>query len=600
MIELYNKIQENYHNISSDGYYMERFKSFPFQPQILDSRHSIHNSLVSSINSQLKELSKAIKHIVKEVEAGDYSHAAYGMKESYQSFKRGKYDRLFSQIFSTHFSQLATVADEASVDYSDLTDRLDRLLIVSKASFSYMSKMADFIHDYVELEPYLKESQYNPDELSLYLEDLTDLLERNKKLISMNIDYLDYNSVIAPQIREFKILKDDMLFRIKTKSPDAFFNMSNYYHHEVSQHSGDLATFMLDKKYEDTIEKRITLTQSQKIQDFIVFADESVCYKKGGEYHLIKDKADHRAIFSELEHSIISYQLRKKPKLANYISKLYNESGDGINPVGKLTNVLIVINTYLNNEQILKNMKMDLSVFENKSFEAIDDHMNELINKHKLTQYANAILSNKNKHLLTDTSLEHFKILMDSGISKSVIQNMIGKKMAAIHTSEEFDKYLEKVIEHVSGFNEEILMEKLNGNKIKPAYHENNVVVFEIDTFEQSKSFGSPSWCISRHDHYFNDYKSEGSKQYFLYDFNKNEKDNQSMIGFTVRTDGSMRTQHAKNDDYHRVDEFLEKIVNKILYTQQDKYNLDHETLKKLNEEFNVKTKKNVNKVQSI
>lgn len=600
MIELYNEIQENYHNISSDGYYMERFKSLPFKPQIFDSSHSIHNSLINTLNSQLKELSKAVKHIVKEVNSGDYSHAAYGMKETYQSFKRDNHDRLFSQLFSTHFSQLATIADESSVEYSDLTERLDRLIIASKSSFSFMSKMANFIHEYVELETYLKESQYNPDELSVYLEDLTDLLERNKQVIAMNFDYFDYNSVIAPQIKEFKMLKEDMLFRIKTKRPDAFFNMSNFYHNEISQHSGDLATFMLDKKYEDTIEKRITLTKSQKIQDFIVFSDDSVCYKKGGEYHLIKNKEDHRAIFSELEHSIIGYQLRKKPKVANYISKLYNESGDGIKPVGKLTNVLIVINTYLNNEQILKNMKMDLSVFENKSFEAIDDHMNELINKHKLTQYANSILSNKNKHLLTDKSLEHFKILMDSGVSKSVIQNLVGKKMAAIHTSEEFDKYLEKVIEHVSGFNEEILMEKLNSNNIKPTYHENNVVVFEIDTFEQSKIFGSPSWCISRNDYYFNDYKSEGSKQYFLYDFNRSEKDNQSMIGFTIRTDGSMRTQHAKNDDYHRVDDFLEKIVNKILYTQQDNYNLDHKTLNKLNEEFNGKTKKNVNKVQSI
>lgn len=217
MIELYNEIQENYHNISSDGYYMERFKSLPFQPHILDSNHSIHNGLVTDLNSQLKQLSKAVKHIVKEVDAGDYSHAAYGMKETYQSFKRGNHDRLFSQIFSNHFSQLATVADEVSVEYADLTDRLDRLLIASKASFSFMSKMANFIHEYVELEPYLKESQYNPDELSLYLEDLNDLLERNKNVISMDFDYFDYNSVIAPQIREFKILKEDMLFRLRQR-----------------------------------------------------------------------------------------------------------------------------------------------------------------------------------------------------------------------------------------------------------------------------------------------------------------------------------------------------------------------------------------------
>lgn len=597
MINLYNEIKANYDEIASDGYYMERFKSLPFKPHVFDSKHSDHNQLIITLNEQTKELSKAVKHIVKEVASGDYSHAAYGVKEVYNSFKRDQNNRMLANIFSTYFSQLATVADESSVDYEDLTVRLDNLFKISKASFSFMDKMANFIHEYTQLEPYLKESMYNPDELNIYLDDLNDLLERNKKIINQPRDYIDYASLIAPQIREFEMLKDDMLFRIKTKSPDAFFNMSNYYHHEISQHSGDLASFMLDKKYEASIENRITLTQSQKIQDFVVFSDASVCYKKGGEYQLIKNKADHRAVFNELEHSIIAYQLRKKPKVANYISKLYNESGDGINPVGKLENVLIVINTYLNNEQILKNMKMDLTVFENKSFEAIDDHMNDLINQHKLTQYANSILSNKNKHLLTDQSLTQFKVLMDSGISKSVIQNLIGKKMSAIHTSDEFEAYLEKVVAHVSGFNEDILMEKLNGNKIEPVYHEKNVVVFEIDTFEQSKNFGSPSWCISRNDYYFNDYKTEGSKQYFLYDFNRDEKDNQSMIGFTVRTDGSMRTQHAKNDDYHKVDEFLEKIVDTILYTKQEEYNLDHETLQRLDEQFNVKTKKNLNKV---
>lgn len=600
MINLYNEIKENYNDISSDGYYMERFKSLPFKPHVFNSKHSDHTYLIAEINEQFKVLSKSVKHIIKQIDSGDYSHASYGMKEVYHSFKRDQINNMLANRFSSYFSQLSTIADGSSVHYDDITDRLDSLIKSSKSSFSFMDKMANFIHEYVQLAPYLNESMYNPEELSIYLEDLTDLLERHHSIIKQPFDYIDYASIIAPQIREFEILKDDMLFRIKTKSPDAFFNMSNYYHHEISQHSGDLATFMLDKKYEDSIENRITLTQSQKIQDFIVFADDSVCYKKGGEYHLIKDKADHRAIFSELEHSIIAYQLRKKPKVANYISKLYNESGDGINPVGKLENVLIVINTYLNNEQILKNMKMDLSVFEHKSFEAIDDYMNDLINQHKLTQYANSILSNKNKHLLSDKSLSQFKVLMDSGISKSIIQNLIGKKMSAIHTSDEFEAYLEKVVAHVSGFNEDILMEKLKGSKIEPVYHENNVVVFEIDTFEQSKNFGSPSWCISRNDYYFNDYKTEGSKQYFLYDFNRDEKDNQSMIGFTVRTDGSMRTQHSKNDDYHKVDSFLEKIVDTILYTKQDKYNLDHETLQRLDEQFNVKTKKNLNKVHSI
>ena len=600
MINLYNEIKENYNDISTDGYYMERFKSLPFKPHVFESKHNDNKELISTLNEQSEELSKAVKNILKKIDSGDYSNESYGMKEVYNSFIRNQNNRTLVNLFASHFSQLAIIADESFVDYEDLTERLNKLLKISKSSFSFMDKMANFIHEYVELEPYIKESMSNPEDLNIYLDELNDLLERNSDIIKKPINSIDCESLIYPQIREFKMIKDDIKFRIKTKSHDAFFNMSNYYQYEISQHSGDLATFMLDKKYANSIENRMTLTQSQKIQDFIVFSDSSICYKKGGEYQTIKDKAEYSSIFSELEHSIIAYQLRKKPKIANYISKLYKESGDGINPVGKLGNVLIVINTYLDNEQILKNMKMDLTVFENKSFEAIDDHMNDLINQHRLTQYAHSILSNKNKHLLTDKSLNQFKVLKDSGISKTVIQNLIGKKMSAIKTSDDFEAYLEKVIDHVSGFSEEVLIEKLNESKIKPVYHENNVVVFEIDTFEESKKFGSPSWCISRNDYYFNDYKSEGNKQYFLYDFNRDEKDNQSMIGFTVRTDGSTQTQHSKNDDYHTVDNFLDKIIDTILYTKQEQYNLDRETVQRLDKQFNVKTKKNLNKVNSI
>lgn len=484
MINLYNEIKENYNDISIDGYYMERFKSLPFKPHVFESKHNDNKELISTLNEQSEELSKAVKNILKKIDSGDYSNESYGMKEVYNSFIRNQNNRTLVNLFASHFSQLAIIADESFVDYEDLTERLNKLLKISKSSFSFMDKMANFIHEYVELEPYIKESMSNPEDLNIYLDEMNDLLERNSDIIKKPINSIDCESLIYPQIREFKMIKDDIKFRIKTKSHDAFFNMSNYYQYEISQHSGDLATFMLDKKYANSIENRMTLTQSQKIQDFIVFSDSSICYKKGGEYQTIKDKAEYSSIFSELEHSIIAYQLRKKPKIANYISKLYKESGDGINPVGKLGNVLIVINTYLDNEQILKNMKMDLTVFENKSFEAIDDHMNDLINQHRLTQYAHSILSNKNKHLLTDKSLNQFKVLKDSGISKTVIQNLIGKKMSAIKTSDQFEAYLEKVIEHVSGFSEEVLIEKLNESKIKPVYHENNVVVFEIDTMK--------------------------------------------------------------------------------------------------------------------
>lgn len=599
----YNEVKENYDNVAGEGYSLERFKGLPFPSNIFTiGNRNEYLSSIENLVDQTRSLTNSVIKITKNIANSDYSSDANVIKEIYSGFKRNKYNHKYAEFFSSNFSQLTLMADSAGVEYTDLTERLDNLCKTSKSKFSYMEDMAKLINEYVQVEPYIRTSLHNPEELSIYQEEMEDLAVRYKEIMGAAPIYLDINckNIVNNQIKEFNSIKDEILLRIKEKDPTLQLNMSELYHREITLHSGNLASFMLDKKYEDMIVSRMTLTESQKIQDYIVFDDSSVCYKKGGLYQVVNNESEHQAIFSELEHSLIAYQLRKKPKIAQYMSNLYTESGYSSTPIGQLEGVLIVIDTYLNNEQILKNMKLDLTVFKDKSFEVADDYMHSLINQHKLNHYANSILSNKNKHLLNDAALESFKVLRDSGVSKGVIQSLVGKKLSAISTQEEFERYLEKVIEHVSSFSEDILMDKLNTNNIKPVINENNVVVFEIDTFEQSQQLGSPSWCISRSNYYFNDYKNEDTKQYFMYDFNKDEKDNECMIGFTVRKDGTMRTQHAKNDDYHEVDDYLEKIVNKILYTEKASYTLSQEIVDKLEKQFNPKHKKNLNKVQSL
>jgi len=599
----YTEVKENYDNVASEGYDLERFKGLPFPSNIFAIGNSDkYLSPIENLSGQIRSLTNSVLRITKNIASENYSDDAHIIKEVYSAFRRNKYNHKYAELFSSNFSQLTIMADSVGVEYSSLTDRLDTLCKTSKSQFLFMEDMAKLINEYVQIEPYLRTASYDSKELSLYKEEIADLIERYKDIISAAPIYLEINcqNIINPQIREFEIIKDEMLFRISEKDPTIQLNMSELYHRDITLHSGNLAGFMLDKKYEDLITTRITLTESQKIQDYIVFDDSSVCYKKGGVYKVVEDKEDHKNIFSELEHSMIAYQLRKKPKIAQYISQLYTDNGYDTTPVGQLEGVLIVIDTYLNHEQILKNMKMDLTLFNNKSFEVIDDYMNELINLHKLNHYANSILSNKNKHLLNDTSLESFKVLMDSGVSKGVIQNLVGRKLSAINTQEEFEKYLEKVIEHISSFSEDILMDKLNTNNIKPVINKNNIVIFEIETFAQSQQLGSPSWCISRSDYYFNSYKNENTKQYFMYDFNRDEKDNQSMIGFTVNKDGSMRTQHAKNDDYHEVDDYLQKVINKILYLEQSSYTLSQDVIDQLEQEFNPKIKKNTHQVNTL
>lgn len=599
----YEEVKDNYDAVINEGYDLERFKGLPFPSNVftIGNNYKYLNPL-ENLTDQIRSLTNAVMRISKNIVNEEYSSDVNAIRETYSAFRRNKQNHKYADMFSSNFSQLVLMADSIDVEYSDLNDRLDKLCKTSKSQFIFMEEMAKLINEYVQIEPYLRTSASNPEELSIYKEEILDLVERHKGIMAAAPMYLDINSqhIINPQIREFNMIKDELLFRMKEKDPILQLNMSELYQHDINLHSGNLAGFMLNKKYEDMITTRITLTASQKIQDYIVFDDSSVCYKKGGEYQVVKDDKDHKKIFSELEHSIIAYQLRKKPKIAQYIDQLYTESGYGASPVGQLQGVLIVIDTYLNNEQILKNMKIDLTTFTDKSFEACDDYMNELINLHKLHHYANSILSNKNKHLLNDESLESFKVLMESGVSKGVIQNLVGKKLSAINTQEEFKNYLEKVIEHISSFSEDILMDKLKTNNITPVISKNNVVIFEIDTFEQSQQLGSPSWCISRENYYFNSYKNENTKQYFMYDFNRDEKDNQSMIGFTVNKDGSMKTQHAKNDDYHEVDDYLEKVVNNILYIEKESYNLSEEKIKQLEQEFAPRTKKNTNKVNTL
>lgn len=55
------------------------------------------------------------------------------------------------------------------------------------------------------------------------------------------------------------------------------------------------------------------------------------------------------------------------------------------------------------------------------------------------------------------------------------------------------------------------------------------------------------NWCIVRDSSYFRSYTARG-EQYILYDFNHSEKQNESVIGFTVKIDGIISACHNKSD----------------------------------------------------
>lgn len=193
--------------------------------------------------------------------------------------------------------------------------------------------------------------------------------------------------------------------------------------------------------------------------------------------------------------------------------------------------------------------------------------------------------------------MSSFKQLKEMNVTETELQNIIGKKIAAIKTPEELDAYLLKVVGQFTGFSHEAVSSKLERAGIKPVYDEGQVLVFPVKEYKDSKELGSPSWCIVRQESYFDTYTDYDKKQYFMYDFNKNEKDNDSLIGFTLTYDGDFHTQHLRNDDYLSVDDNLQNIADKIMFLDKDDFNLSADKLESLEEKFNKKMKKQTHKI---
>lgn len=69
-------------------------------------------------------------------------------------------------------------------------------------------------------------------------------------------------------------------------------------------------------------------------------------------------------------------------------------------------------------------------------------------------------------------------------------------------------------------------------------YDDHNIVILNIKDYESSKKTcggGKTSWCITQNEGHFNSYViRDNNKQMFMFNFNKNEDDDLSKIGFTI------------------------------------------------------------------
>jgi hypothetical protein len=402
------------------------------------------------------------------------------------------------------------------------------------------------------------------------------VVSQNDFFMNINKNVSRYENVLYKMTIDIETMKEN----IKKQTPEVMKTMANKFCDSQIDTDNDISNFLKSKDFDHLIETRVQL-KGQSRPDSILFLDGSYAYVDNGQYRHTLSEYDYFDSRKELHESAIGHLSRKKPKVATFFKRFIEDSESAVD-------IIPVLDTYQQYGDVVARSGINVLQMTDKSMEAVDDSINEVVLEHKLNQYVNSILSNKYQHLLTPEARDMLKIIYEAGVNKQSLQNYVGKKIAALKTPEEFLEYVTKVKDHFSGFTHNALSTKLEGNGIKPCYDKDGIVIFHVENFETSKKLGSPSWCISRTSNYFEDYTDNGARQYFMYDFNEKETSNNSMIGFTIKKDGSVLASHLKNDDDFKFLTNYSALHLEVLKNDFNVFKLNDEYSKVMKEKYNL------------
>lgn len=356
---------------------------------------------------------------------------------------------------------------------------------------------------------------------------------------------------------ENKIIKSTFN-KIKQKFPNYLNTLAEDYISNLTDNN--ITNFLNTKNFESKIIVDFEMSKSQKYVRVLSFSDNSILGITNKNTPVIFDNNTLQKELNQISSDYIGFVLRKKPQTA----ALFKEAL--INSEYDINGALITIRSFLEHEDILKNINFQLSEVSDRSFEVIDDLINRNVEEFRLKQFAHSITSSKYKYLYNEETYEIFKDIKETGLLKSDIQNMIGKKIAAHKSPEDFNNSLRLFLNSINEFDAESYTLKEKGVNINNSINFDNIKVLHIENYEQSKALGSSSWCIVRDQHYFNQYTEDDSRQFFIYNFNKSSDDVESMIGMTLTDSGSFYVAHYKDDDSYRKDNFLKDIQFQIIH----------------------------------
>ena len=536
--------------------------------------------------------------IIKQHVSLDDARSCNDLYDHNEFFTRNQNSIIFKEILNNHLAynmsnfveyvdigvqKWSLFAKESGIDASEEKKKIAKLgseyskemkkiitpLINLIKSFQKQANHLSELNDKLSIYPNNKSVQ---DEIIEGVNNLHNFLNKNEAVIKeyrskkfkdiLNIE--SYDDVILNIFKQF-----ESIYERGCKNTNTFFSLADNF---VTKSKNVSATsdFLNNKLFSEKLLADIQF-KSGPYTHAKLFEDNSMV--------IIDRENNQKRLFSVVQaidlikniiKSDIQYTFRKNPVISNNFSKLYDQ-----NPNSPIS-IYLVMETYIKNEDVLKGQKFNIvdelngikkNICEDRNdfdnlCESLDDKMNKLVKEHKIKQYAHSIASNKYMHLYDETSYKIIKSIYDLEIESSLLQNDIGKKIAAFHTSDDFNLALKKLLDSYGEFTPDKIKAKALQCKAHIVYEDDNKIILDIDDFKQSQIMGSSSWCISREKHYFESYVGSRNHQYFIYDFSKDSSDNKSIIGITLTPEISCNAAHLKNDD--ALDEYDQLALDNI------------------------------------
>lgn len=536
-----NLRNNDFHFLSS--YFLTEFnlsqleQNFRLESYINNLNNKLNNILNSEkLNSaELKTLIKFFSNHVNH----DFTHLTF-LVEHIEELRK----TIFNNIDSVRRIKIKNLNDsEKDIINSKLYEINDELtnILTTKNFIDFKSSIINQKNFNVNISKLLINSLDNEELSDIKKFIILNYKDNLKKLIN-NYDNI-YDNIFKLN-NKFMIETNNIFKKFIEKNIDfnnlalrAYININN---------NNDYSTFKKDlqdyKHFKD----------NKKYKGIAIFSDQtSLIEKNDNSFELLSTKKQKLDIKDKLTSLYLREKYNKNPIICKEFIDIIK-----LNKDYNIKESLELFDKYIKNIDIFKNYNLNLKEFIINSkpkyykhkIEAAEDKLTEILLDNSVKQTIKGLTSSKNIHLFNEESHDLIKQIFNEKIKIETLNNFIGKKIARFKTSEDLNLALNQFINSF-GFSYKGIINKANDLGIDILSKDNNTVILQINNFEQSSAIGSASWCICSSVTYFNSYTSNESKQYFIFDFNKDKSSNESLIGITLDKEGNLNTAHLKNDE---------------------------------------------------